>query len=306
MAVVSQAESIDDRSVSGKFRETMTYGRSFIVRIDDPNTPLPDIAQAPGVQFGDPHPDDPTVYAMEFDCKPRGDSLLLYSVTVKYYTPATPQGDSPDNSEPPGGGGGGPGLPGDIWTGGTSVTSGPCWLDNTGEPITNSAGVALPDLTMDIAEFTVSLTRCYTGLSFIGILAEKTNKVNADPFLGMPKHTWKCQGGRFSKKIENASGVTFVYWEVTFEFAYRADTWFLKPLDIGYAQKVDDEGRPSQAGQKNAAILGQDKKPVKEPQSLEGGVAIPNGTPGYPKVINAGVGANPYEETGFAMFGDIQ
>jgi hypothetical protein len=156
-----------------------------------------------------------------------------------------------------------------------------------------------------MAEFSVSLTRCYGDLSFLGDLRAVTNKLNNDTFLGCPRYTWKCQGGRFSKKTENANGSTFVYWEVTFEFAYREDTWFLKPLDIGYSQLVDGAGNPTGSGDYTAAILGQDKKPIKEPASLAGGVAVANGTPGFPQIINGGDGANPYGTYSFSGFGGI-
>jgi hypothetical protein len=156
---------------------------------------------------------------------------------------------------------------------------------------------------MDTAEFSVSLTRCYGNLSFLGILASATNKLNSDAFLGCPPNTWKCQGGRFSKKTENADGRTFVYWEVTYEFNYREDTWFLKPLDIGYSQLVDEEGNPTGSGQYTAAILGADKKPIKEPAALSGGVAMDAGN--APQVINDGDGANPYGSYPFSGFGSI-
>jgi|688.fasta_scaffold82367_2 hypothetical protein len=293
MAIVAVSESIDDRSVSGKYRDTMNYSRSFLVRVDSPSTSIRDISQAPGISFGAAHPDDGSVYAMEFDCKPRGDTLLLYVVTVKYSTPA--REDKPEPFQ----------LPADVWSGGSAVASAPCWQDKQGKPITNSAGISLPDLTMDTAEFSVSLTRCYGNLSFLGILQSATNKLNSDTFLGCPKHTWKCQGGRFSKKTENADGQMFVYWEVTFEFNYREDTWFLKPLDIGYSQLVDEEGNPTGSGQYTAAILGKDKKPIKEPASLSGGVAVDAGTPSFPKVINDGDGVNPYGTYPFSGFGSI-
>jgi len=293
MAVVACEESIDDRSVSGKYRETMNYGRSFMVRVDSPRTPIPAIAQAPGIAFGAPHPEDPSVFAMEFDCKPRGDSLLLYLVTVKYYTPAREQNPDPAR------------LPADVWSGGSTVVSVPVWKDSAGEPITNSADVALPDLTAEQAEFSVALTRCYPDLSFLAIIRSYTNRINSDTFLDCPKHTWKCQGARFNKKVENSNGSTLVYWEVTFEFAYREDTWFLKPLDIGYSQRVGDDGVASASGKKLGPVLGGDKKPVREPVSLANGVAVPNGTDGYPKVINDGAGANPYKTASFASFGGI-
>lgn len=292
MAVVSTKESIDDRSVSGKYRDTFTYSRSFLVLLDSPDTSMVDIARAPNVQFGDAHPDDSSVYAMEFDCKPRGDSMLVYVVTVKYYTPTREKEVDPAQ------------LPADVWAGGSSVTAAPCWQDAEGKPITNSAGVAFPDLTKDEAEFSVTLTRCYEDLSFLAIIVGVSNRLNSDEFLGCPKHTWKCQGARFSKKRENQAGTTVEYWEVVFEFAYRKDTWFLKPLDIGYSELVDDTSAPP-AGKKLSAILGGDKKPIKEPASLDNGVAVANGTEGFPKVINGGKGANPYEETSFAQFGTI-
>lgn len=293
MGVVAVVESMDDRGVSGKFRETFTYTRSFIVRVDNPRESMAVIAQAAGIQFGATHPDDGNVFAMEFDCKPRGNTLLSYLLTVRYYTPSKEGDEDPFR------------LPPDVWTGGSSVSSGPCWQDINRTPITNSAGVALPDLTMDIADFQVSLTRCFGSYSGVSALQNYTNKINSDSWLGCPPKTWKCQGGRFNKKTEGTSNGVFVYWEVTFDFAYRADTWVLKPLDIGYQQKVDGAGNPTGSGEYTAAILGQDKKPIKEPASLSGGVSVPNGTPGFPRIINDGDGANPYGQAPFGWFGGI-
>jgi hypothetical protein len=293
MGILAVRENADERGASGKFREAVTYTRSWTIKVDSPGTSVAAIAQAAGVSFGSPHPDDSSVFAMEFDVKPRGDSLLLYGLTVRYYTPKR-DGDTDPTALPP-----------DVWTGGSSVSSGPCWKDITGEPITNSAGVALPDLTMEIAEFSCSLTRCFADFSGISALRNYTNKINSDSFLGCPPKTWKCQGGRFAKKTEGAPGQQFSYWEVTFDFAYREDTWVLKPLDIGYSQKVDVEGMPTASGDYLAAILGQDKRPIKEPVALAQGVGVLGPAPGYPQVINGGQGANPYAEASFSWFGGI-
>ena len=53
MAVAQSYESIADRSASGVIRESPTYRRSFIVRVDHPATSLKEVGAAPGINYGD-------------------------------------------------------------------------------------------------------------------------------------------------------------------------------------------------------------------------------------------------------------
>ena len=70
MAVVAVEELISGRGVSGRVRDSFKYTRAFLIQTDAPATSMVAIAQAPGVTFGQPHPDDNSVYAIEFDCQP--------------------------------------------------------------------------------------------------------------------------------------------------------------------------------------------------------------------------------------------
>ena len=295
MAVVGVNEIQTDRAVSGKFREAFTYTRGFRVRCDSMKTSLLEISQAPGVTFGQPHPDDPSCLAMEFDAKPDGDTLLVWKVTIKYTLPPKQERDQEDPK---------PGtLPTDQWSGSSSVTSVPATQDKDGEPITNSAGVAFGDVEKDQADYSLNLTRAYADLSFDADLRECTNKVNAAAWAGGEKGEWKCQGGRWQKKTENAGGSTFTYYSVDWQFDYREGGWALKLMDVGYVQTVDEQGEPSESGAQFGPIKGQDGKPTKDPVSLNNGVAVPPGTPGFPKVINGGKGAEVYKEVSFDRFG---
>ncbi len=104
--------------------------------------------------------------------------------------------------------------------------------------------------------------------------------------------------------IENKDGETNVYWEITWEFAYRADKWTLKPWDIGFAQLVNEDGEPTQAGSLRAQIKGQDGKPVRQPVALAGGVAKPAGE--RPDICNAPNGFDVYHEKDFTTpFGEL-
>ena len=58
MAVVTNFENVVARSSTGEIREAPTYKRTFTVRCDNPDTSMVDIANAPGIKYGDPHPHD--------------------------------------------------------------------------------------------------------------------------------------------------------------------------------------------------------------------------------------------------------
>jgi hypothetical protein len=235
---------------------------------------------------------------MEFDCKPDGDSMLVWKVSVKYYLPPGRDGQTDEPPAAPGV------LPPDQWGGSAGVTTGPVVEDRDGNPITNSAGIALSELEIEVTEYQMSLSRAYADTQFLELLRTFTNAVNSDKWAGGETGEWKCQGGRWSKKIENTNGITFTYYVVDWEFSFRAGGWKLTPWDIGYQQRVDASGNPSQSGALLGPIKGADGKPSKEPVSLDKGVAVAPGTAGFPKVINDGKGAEVYPEKSFAAFGN--
>lgn len=302
MAVVWHRELPRERSQSGKYGETYVYKRAWLIRVDNPATPLPDITDAANVEWLDPHPDDETCKALEFDTKPNDASGLLYTYTVTYQVPPVDNKDSGQEDEP---GSIESLMKVPIWSAGSSVVSVPCTKDKDGDTITNSAGDPLEDLSKEEAELRLTLVQYYPShTDWSGLAMEYTNAVNSDMWNGGSERTWKCQGCSAKVGSENVASATMVYWEVTWEFAYRADTWNLKPWDVGFHEKCDVNGTPSASGDKRKTIYTVDKKPVKQPVALQDGVALPPGSP--PVVIYGGDGARVYQEKAFSsVFGEL-
>jgi hypothetical protein len=299
MAVVWCRELPRERSQSGKYGETYVYKRAFLVRVDDPATPLPDITNAANIDYLAAHPDDSSCKALEFDTKPTDESGLLYTYSVTYQAPPVNNGDGGEQ-EQPGYIEGMMKIP--IWAASSSVSTGPCAF-----AINNSAGQPLEGLEQEFAEFRLTLTEYHLSHStWMSDAVTYTNKVNSDTWNGQTERKWKCQGMSAQLQTENSGLGTINYWEVTWEFAYRSSTWNLLPLDIGFMQRVDSSGTPSLSGEKWKEIKGQDGKPVKQPVALAGGVAVAPGTAGYPMVINDGDGEEVYGKVAFSgRFGSV-
>jgi len=298
MAIIYTKELPRERSQSGKHGETYTYTRAFLVRTDSPTEPLPNITNAAGFAWLDDHPDDASVGALEFDTTPADDSSLLYYVKVKYG--ARPVDADTEWS---------PGVPGTIeglmkfpvWSGSSSVTTGPCLKDITGAKIVNSAKDPLEGQEMEMADAKLTLTN-YAATHGTWMTQQKvcTNKCNDAVWNGGAIDTWKCQGVAAKLTTENVGGVTYVFWELTWEFAYRHDTWHLKPWDIGFAELCGSDGVASASGDKKKAIKGVDGKVTPRPVALAAGVA--KGAGQEPDALDFAI----YYRTDFATkFGEV-
>ena len=301
MAVVTFEESLTGRGVSGEYRQSFRYTRSFMVQTDHPNTSLVDIANAPGVSFGDVHPNDSTVYALKFDAKPIGENPLLYEVNVEYGLPPAEE----TASDPSGGGGGGSGTaapnfaaaPPDVWSGGSSLsTVGTMSLPKTAGgspvPVTNTAGVLFADITVEQARYTLSLARSYTDTGFLALLAANTNAVNSTTWAGCEPNTWLCKGARWDRHQESNSGTTLLYYRVTWEFEYNPDKWTLVLNSVGYSELVSGKLKP---------ILDGDGKPVSEPVAL-----LANGTAAGAGIAPAQITYYPHKQIDFnTAFGGV-
>jgi hypothetical protein len=288
MAVVACLETARGTGVSGKFGESFTFTRKWIVRVDSPLTPRTLISRAPGIVFGAAHPDFANHVAMEFDCTEESGDGMMWSVTVRYYIP--PVDNRPDPAT---------GLPRDSWSGsGTTITI-PVFEDKDGEKIINSAFDPLEGAERESSEFTLNLTKCYPDLSWSPIAESQSNTVNDSTWNESPARTWKVAFKSATKKeaASSSASTTKPYWETTWEFCYRDETWDYKPWDVGFNQLVDSSGNPSQGGTRRAAILGADKKPVKSPVALAFGVAKTAGS--APTALTFKL----YKETSFSVFG---
>ena len=280
MAVVNYVEILGGTGVSGKFGETFHFTRKFKIRCDTLTTTKTAIGDYVGIVYGESHPEFSPCIAMEFDLSPGDESGLWWDLTWKYYNP--PPEHSPDPTTQ---------IPKDSWSATGSTATGPCWKDKDGVVITNSAGDPLEDLEREIAEFGWSLTKNYLGTSWQSVARNYSNAVNDAFWSGAGVRCYKCAfKGAQLKRFTLPSGTDLDYWETSWEFTYRPATlnaetntwipgWDLTPWDIGFAQKVANDGTPSGSGTKRAAIQGQDHKPVKNPVALQGGIAKAAGQP---------------------------
>lgn len=292
MAIVATREIAKGTGVSGKFGESFTFTRKWLVRVDDPATSRVDIAQAAGVAFGDGHPDSPFHVAMEFDCTEASGDGMIWDLTVKYYIP--PATSQPDPAT---------GIPKDTWQAANATQTIPVYKDKDGLSITNSAGDPLEGIEREANSFTLTLTKFYDGggnYEWSTTAREQSNTVNSTAWNGGAARTWKVEFRSAVKKplTDGAAVEPRYYWETVWEFKYREDTWDLKPWDIGFNQLVDSSGLPEPYGSLRAAVLGADKKPVKNPVALNSdGTAK---TPGQkPDALTFSV----YPETNFFVFG---
>lgn len=291
MAVVACVETPRGTGVSGKFGESFVFTRKWLIRCDSPTTSRVLICRAPGVTFGQPHPEATGHLAMEFDCTEESGDGMVWSLAVKYYIPTFENRPAQN------------GLPDDVWSGSGSTTTIPVFKDENGDEIINSAGDPLEGAERESTEAVLSLTKCYEGVSTWSQLARThTNSVNNSPWNGSLARTWKCSFKSAQKRemtVSSSGGdQTRVYWEVSWEFHYRAETWDYAPWDVGFNQLVDSSGTPSSTGGQRAAILGADKKPVKSPVALAAGVALPAGS--APSAIIFKL----YKEQSFSVFGE--
>ena len=287
----SQSGSEADRASS--------YTRTFLVRTDCVEN-ISTVTGYVGVYYGTAHPEDGESYLESFETSVADDSGLLYTVTLNY-KPKKPEdqgkGDEPDSTEP----GNIAGLSKQSqWSASSSVSAGPCFEDEAGDIITNTAGDALEGLSREFADYKLTLTQYYLlHTDWDGIARSYTNTCNDAIWNGGQIRTWKCQGCSAKLMIENVKDEFDVetltkFWELSWEFAYRKETWDLKVWDIGFSQRVDANKVPSQSGDHKAIIKGKDGKPVKTPVALHNGMAKVSTDPGWPKP----------DELSFQIYGD--
>ena len=285
MAIVQTYEIAEGRGVSGTARESLQYTRAFAVKIDDPATPMDEIAQAPGIVFGSPHPDDPSVFATSFDCS-ISDDLLLYTLNVTYQAPALIDASTD-----------GPGsydyavVPADTWSGSSSVAAVPISTDKDGEAIVNTANTPIPDLQADKAYASLSLTRSYaTAAEAATALTTYSNKINSDAWAGTALKTWKCQGGSWQKQTQSSNGVNLTYYSATFNFAYDSDEWKLQQVMIGTRNAAGETITEKMVG-------GEKDDPISEPVGLNS-----SGNPVTPPEKPAVASFDVYTEIAFTPY----
>ena len=308
MAVVWTRETARDRSLELQREDGDSAGRSWLVRVDDPATTLKAIQESTNVSIDDAHPTEPGLNCERISVRAADDTGLLYVVTADY-TPL--EADSSSGSGEGSGDDGESEVEGKFsqWSGSSSVASEPVFLDRDGNVMTNSAGDPLEGLEAEKAQFHLTYTTFYNRHNdgpgpvvergWVPLARRFTNAVNGIPWNGGQPGQWKCQGcsAKLDSDRNGADGALRFFWEVTWDFAFRADYWALRPWDIGFNELVDengdpaptygistgdveDEGRdgsgsdgPCEGNLNRRAIKGADGKPVRQPVALLNGVA---------------------------------
>ena len=260
-----------------------SYTRVFQVRTDCVED-ISVVTSYVGVYYGTAHPEDGGAILTSHETKVSDDSGLLYTVTLNY-SPQKPDDQLDDSDEP----GNIPSLSKKShWSASSSVSTGPCFEDEAGDIITNTAGDPLEGLSREFADYKLTLTQYYLlHTDWDGIAMSYTNTCNDAIWNGGQIRTWKCQGCSAKVLTENITNefnaeLTTSFWELTWEFAYRKATWDLKVWDIGFSERVDANKVPSQSGDYKALIKGKDGKTVKTPVALHNGMAKVAADAGFP------------------------
>jgi len=270
--------------------------RSWLAKTDSPATTAQEVAQAAPVSVGDSLGGGSDLRCTTVRARANGADGMLWTVTAEYEVRPDPDAEDPES------------IPGQfkvpIWSASSTVSNQGIYQDRLGNTIVNSAGDPLEDVTADVAEFRLTLTTFFLSHSqWVGSGRIYTNSVNNANWNGGAAGEWKCQGFSAKLNFEDIQGSTIPVWEVSIEFAYKEGGWNPKPWDIGFAQRVNDDGVPSATGTKRAQIKGQDNKGVRQPVALINGVAKPAGQP--PDVINNGAGLDYYVPRDFSIFGQV-
>lgn len=259
MSVVIAREITDGRRAEQDFGGVAKTSRAFTVTIDDPATPLSEIADACGIQWLDPHPEFP-IYCTSIRPEEDG-SPLHYKVTFSYDLVKEEDRFI---------------LPWerlDKFSYDGSITSAPCFVhfpNGSSNPalIVNSAGDPLEGLSRDEAEWTVSIEG-NRRLFIKSVARAYLNAVNSDWYSDCAPGTVKCQRISGSNEIENIQGEDVSYWKVSITLAYREVGWEIRTWDIGFNEIVSGQRR---------RILDGANQPIAAPVALSGGAKKPAGS----------------------------
>lgn len=293
-------ETSRDAGLSGTDQDnkkTFSQTRSWLVQTTSPAADPNLVWAAVGVSLGDRIGD---LKLTKFRVRASDGVGMLWTVTAEYEPSVfEDEGENPEGQ---------PGIPGkpSVWGGSSGVSKKARYQDIFDNVMTNSAGDPFEEGCLaDTADDRLTLTEYYRShTEWLAQSKQFTNTVNSNVWNGGAELTWKCQGCSKKLNIENTDGNTLVYWEITWEFAYDAETWLWRPWDIGFNETTNEDGEPQSFGTGEAApgrrtIKGKDGKGVRNPVALNGGVAK------APGLAPDALAFHIYEEKDFSAFGEV-
>jgi hypothetical protein len=299
MAILGWRRVIEGTGLSGKVGEPLRFDEAWLIRCDSPQESKTDLARAVPCGWYSAHWENGECRAMEFKLAPVSKEGLLWRLDVAFYPPPRAARLNEDN-----------GIPEDFWErqGGTSNV--PAFRDRDNAMIVNAAGDPVEGLQREREERDWTLTKYYEDDSWKADADTYGGSVNSAEWDGGAAGTWKC-GFKGAKRrvlqnlarnrvaddagegdpVDGGDDDDLVLVETSWEFRYDPGTWKAMPWDVGFHELVDG---------KRKAILGGDKKPVKQPVALNS-----NGTKKTdgqaPSVIRNGAGAPLYPVTDFGV-----
>ena len=227
MAVVNNYENVVARTSSGEIRNAPTYTRTFTVRCDNPDTSMVDIANAPGIKYGDPHPHDASCFVTTVDVDADGDSMLIYTVSYSYTRPVgdlsvtggTPSPDGTPSNTPPD-----PlQIPDGYWAGSSTLeTKQSGYLPGTQSPMRMTNGRPITSgVLLDYASEQINMTNYYGDWGSVQKIASSVDCMNSDTWpVGSDESiygfwAWKIMSCTWSFKQQSSEQTRLEYYEVT-------------------------------------------------------------------------------------------
>jgi hypothetical protein len=228
---LSAIETSDEQQLQAQKGGTITYTRSWKVTSDTPGPNLYDVQGACGVALGDSGPGGTVCSSVRMQGT---DSRYLYKVQAEYSKPDK-QNKNPLEEA-------------DTFSWSFALSSAPAIVGLGDQPIINSAGDPLENVSMDVAEVRLKISGNRASFP-AGFALDYVNCVNSGSYAGGAAKTWKCQGIEASSTtttLDDGNGGEFqlTYWKTTIDLAYKAEGWKLKLLDVGYNELVSGKKLP--------------------------------------------------------------
>lgn len=223
MGVLGYREIVP-RTFQHRLGESPTAERRFVVTLDSTDTPHQAVINALGVGHGSAHPEYAFLKMTDASLSENSETPYHVEIVCKYELLKQDYEPNPLNRA-------------DVWsfsTGGASVPA-IVWYEagNTTKPLVNAAGDFFEGATTEEAEVraTISANRQSFPLAMAAFV---TNAINANPYLGAQRHTWKCAGIGAQQAVEMVNDIEVRYWQITTELVYRASGWPLLLPHVGF------------------------------------------------------------------------
>lgn len=252
----------------------MECERNFALTLDGP-TSTQQCLDAVGIQFGDSHPEYPTIYCLSGELTETDFYHAELTVSYGVVDPNAPNSAGAGGAGGDGGGGGGGGggddgngpvanplARADVWNFSSSTAEVPtayAYDDGPGTQWSVPGSIkylnataprkAIVNSVGDHIWSGVTKTVGQTKLTIKGnreLFAWKdaqwvTGKINANTWMGCKPGTWMCQGVSGTPQSEQVGEVTVSFWEVNVELIYREEGFILPLINEGLNSMQKDE-----------------------------------------------------------------